>query len=286
MAAKGRFAEAGLTDAAFEARYLIGGLLGLSNTQVFTGGDRLLTPAETVKIADAIDRRVRNEPVHRILGFREFHGLNLKLSKETLEPRPDTETLVEAMLPHAQAIAAQKGVVRLLDMGTGTGAIALALAKAVPKLTAVGSDISRDALDTATANAHLNGVQDRFQPKESRWFDMIEGRFDIIVSNPPYICTDVIPELAPDVRDFDPAAALDGGPDGLDAYRDIADGARGFLEPDGLIGLEIGYDQKETVTEIFKAQGFALIEALRDYGGNDRVLVLRHALHGDIQAKA
>jgi len=275
MAAKRRFAEAGLGDAAFEARYLIGGLLDLSSTEVFTGGERLLTLAETARIGDAIERRVRNEPVHRILGSREFFGLTLKLSVETLEPRPDTETLVEAMLPYVQKIAAEKGDVRLLDMGTGTGAIALSLVKAVPQLKAVGSDISRDALDTAAANAHLNGIADRFSTKESRWFDKIEGRFDIIVSNPPYIRSDVIPDLAPDVRYYDPLAALDGGPDGLDAYRDIADGARGFLEPGGVIGLEIGYDQKETVAGIFKSKGFDLIDAVRDYGGNDRVLVLR-----------
>ncbi|MDP9840462.1 release factor glutamine methyltransferase [Neorhizobium huautlense] len=290
MAAKRRFAEAGLADAAFEARYLVGGLLGLSNTEVFTGGDRLLTLAETAKIADAIERRLRHEPVHRIIGARDFHGLTLKLSKETLEPRPDTETLVEALLPHAQQIAAQKGAVRLLDMGTGTGAIALALVKALPQLTAIGSDISRDALDTAGANAHLNGVADRFSTRESRWFDKIEGCFDIIVSNPPYIRSDVIPELQPDVRDFDPLVALDGGPDGLDAYRDIADGARAFLEPGGWIGLEIGYDQKETVAAIFEQQGFALIDAVRDYGGNDRVLLLRDVAQGmsqdQSQAKA
>ncbi len=286
MAAKRRFAEAGLADAAFEARYLVGGLLGLSNTEVFTGGERLLTLAETARIGDAIERRLRNEPVHRILGAREFFGLTLKLSKETLEPRPDTETLVEAVLPHARKIALEKGALRLLDMGTGTGAIALALAKALPELIAVGSDISRDALDTAAANAHLNDVADRFSTTESRWFDKIEGCFDIIVSNPPYIRSDVIPALEPDVRDFDPLAALDGGPDGLDAYRDIAEGARGYLEPGGLIGLEIGFDQKETVGTIFEKQGFALIEAVRDYGGNDRVLVFRDGSQDLFQAKA
>ncbi|MGE7369744.1 peptide chain release factor N(5)-glutamine methyltransferase [Neorhizobium sp. NPDC001467] len=275
MAARRRFAEAGLADAAFEARYLIGGLLGLSSTQVFTGGDRLLTLSETARISDAIERRLHHEPVHRILGSRDFFGLTLKLSKETLEPRPDTETLVEAVLPHARRIAEEKGSLRLLDMGTGTGAIALALAKSVPQLTAVGSDISRGALDTALANAHLNGIENRFSTCESRWFDRIEGCFDIIVSNPPYIRSDVIPQLAEDVRFFDPMAALDGGPDGLDAYRDIADGVGPFLQPDGMIGLEIGFDQKETVAAIFRSRGFELVEAVRDYGGNDRVLLLR-----------
>lgn len=276
MAARKRFSEIGIADAAMEARFLIGGLLGLTSTEVFTGGDRLLTVDESARISDGITRRAAHEPVHRILGARDFHGLTLTLSKETLEPRPDTETLVEAMLPHAQRVAAEKGQVRLLDMGTGTGAIALALAKAVPQIEAVGSDISADALATSVRNARLNGVESRFRAIESHWFDKIEGRFDIIVSNPPYIPSGIIPALEPEVRYFDPLRALDGGPDGLDAYRDIADGASRFLHPGGLIGLEIGYDQRETVAAIFEVKMYTLLAAIRDYGGNDRVLVFRY----------
>ncbi|WP_117196315.1 peptide chain release factor N(5)-glutamine methyltransferase [Rhizobium terrae] len=271
--ARTRFSAAGLPDAAIEARLLIGGLLGLSGIEVFTGGERLLTEEETVRIEKAVGRRLKREPVHRILGSREFHGMDLLISRETLEPRPDTEILVECMAPHVRQIVADKGSARLLDLGTGTGAIILALLKECPEAQGIGSDISEDALQTAGRNAARLGLADRFRAVSSRWFDAISGRFDIIMSNPPYIRTDVIPALEPEVRDFDPLVALDGGPDGLDAYRAIAAGAGDFLEKDGVIGVEIGFDQKETVVAIFRAAGFKLAQARRDYGDNDRVLV-------------
>lgn len=270
---RSRFAEAGLPDAAIEARLLIGGLLGLTNTEVFTGGDRILSGDEQARITNAVDRRLKREPVHRILGSREFHGMDLLISKETLEPRPDTEILVDCMLPHVRQIVATKGAARLLDLGTGTGAIILALLKESPKAKGIGSDISEDALRTAAENAARTGLSERFEAIRSDWFKNISGRFDIIVSNPPYIKSDVIPALEPEVRDFDPLAALDGGPDGLFCYRAIAASAGDFLEKDGVIGVEIGFDQKETVTAIFRSAGFTLVQAARDYGNNDRVLV-------------
>ncbi|MDR6819630.1 release factor glutamine methyltransferase [Neorhizobium sp. 2083] len=271
--ARSRLSAAGLPDAAIEARLLIGGLLGLSSTEVFVGGERVLTEEEIARIENAVGRRLKREPVHRILGSREFHGMELLISRETLEPRPDTEILVDSMLAHVGQIVAGKGSARILDLGTGTGAIILALLKESPKAQGIGSDISPDALQTATQNAARLGLAERFQAIRSHWFDAISGCFDIIVSNPPYIRSDVIPALEPEVRDFDPLAALDGGPDGLEAYRAIAAGAGDFLEKDGVIGVEIGFDQKETVTAIFRAAGFALVEAVRDYGDNDRVLV-------------
>jgi release factor glutamine methyltransferase len=271
--ARSRFADAGLPDAAIEARLLIGGLLGLTSTEVFTGADRAVSPEEGVRIADAVARRLKREPVHRILGTREFRGLELLLSKETLEPRHDTEVLVEAVLPYAGQTAAAKGAVRILDIGTGTGAIVLALLAECPQAHGVGSDISEDALATAQRNAERLGLAERFTAIRSEWFNDISGRFDIIVSNPPYIRSDVIPELEPEVRDYDPLAALDGGPDGLEAYRAIAAGAANFLQKDGVIGVEIGYDQKDTVSALFCSAGFTLAQARRDYGDNDRVLV-------------
>lgn len=271
--ARTRFVAAGLADAAIEARLLIGGLLGLSSTEVFTGGDRVLTGEEAGLVEKAVVRRLKREPVHRILGSREFHGMDLLISRETLEPRPDTEILVETLLPYVGQIVAAKGAARLLDLGTGTGAIILAVLKEIPETKGIGSDISQDALNTAMRNAVRLGLAERFDAVESRWFDAITGRFDIIVSNPPYIRSYVIPALEPEVRDFDPLAALDGGPDGLDAYRAIAAGAGDFLEKDGMIGVEIGFDQKDTVTAIFRDAGFKLAQARRDYGDNDRVLL-------------
>ncbi|MCC2612176.1 peptide chain release factor N(5)-glutamine methyltransferase [Neorhizobium sp. Rsf11] len=271
--ARNRFSEAGLPDAAIEARLLIGGLLKLTSTEVFTGGDRVLTEDELARISNAVERRLKREPVHRILGSREFHGVDLLISKETLEPRPDTEILVDSVLPYLRQIVAAKGAARLLDLGTGTGAIILALLKESPETQGIGSDISEDALKTAAENAARLGLSERFEAIRSDWFENISGRFDIIVSNPPYIRSDVIPVLEPEVRDFDPSAALDGGPDGLAAYRAIAADAGNFLEKDGVIGVEIGFDQKETVAAIFRSAGFKLAQAKCDYGDNDRVLV-------------
>lgn len=271
--AKNRFSGAGLADAAIESRLLVGGLLGLTSTEVFTGGERVLTDEELARIEKAVERRLKREPVHRILGSREFHGMDLKISKETLEPRPDTEILVDCLLPHVRQIVAAKGAARILDLGTGTGAIALALLKEVWEAHGTGSDVSEDALKTATENAARLGLAERFATVRSHWFDKITASFDIIVSNPPYIRSDVIPGLEPEVRDFDPPAALDGGPDGLEAYRAIATGAGDFLEKDGVIGVEIGFDQRQAVTGIFRSAGFTLAQAMRDYGDNDRVLV-------------
>lgn len=271
--ARAAFAAAGLPDAAIEARLLLGGLLGLSSTDVFVGGDRILSEDEMTLIGNAVARRLKREPVHRILGRREFHGMELQLSTGTLEPRPDTEVLVDCMVELAEQIVAARGTARILDLGTGTGAIILALLNAVPGTSGVAVDISQDALSTAARNAASLGLADRLQTVQSHWFDAIEGRFDIIVSNPPYIASHVIPALEPEVRDFDPLAALDGGHDGLLAYRAIADGADAFLKEGGFVGLEIGYDQKVSVSEIFQSAGFALTQAKRDYGDNDRALV-------------
>lgn len=268
-----QLADGGIPEAAREARLLVGGLLGLDAAAFISGGERALTEAEAGLVAAAVARRLDREPVYRILGRRPFFGLTLMLSPDTLEPRPDTEILVERLIPIAEEIVAMKGRCRVLDLGTGTGAIVLALVDAVPGVFGTGTDISPGALETARANAQLNGVSDRFEALESDWFSAVSGEHDIIVSNPPYIRSAVVDGLDDEVRRFDPRRALDGGDDGLEAYRAIASGATGHLAPGGVVGLEIGFDQKEQVTELMKSNGFQLIEAARDLGGNDRVLV-------------
>ncbi|MGH6807215.1 MAG: N5-glutamine methyltransferase family protein, partial [Ensifer adhaerens] len=172
---------------------------------------------------------------------------------------------------------AAKGSCRLLDLGTGTGAICLALLSTVLEARGTATDISEDALATASANAELLGLSDRFEALRSNWFDEVEGRFDVIVSNPPYIRSSVVAELEPEVRLHDPAAALDGGDDGLDAYRAIALQAGHHLETNGVIGLEIGFDQKEAVAALFNAETFRLREEAKDLGGNDRVLIFERS---------
>lgn len=276
--ARRRLAEAGIGEPAQDARLLISGLLALSSTAFVTDGRRSLADAEVMAIDAAVARRIEREPVHRILGRRAFSRLDLVLSPDTLEPRPDTEVLVDMLVPHAQRILTERGNCRILDLGTGTGAICLALLDLVPGATGVGADLSAGALETAMRNAQLNGVADRFEAVESDWFAAVTGVFDIIVSNPPYIVRSVVGTLDEDVRLYDPILALDGGDDGLDAYRAIAAGAGDRLRDNGLVAYEIGFDQKDQVTAIMRENGFARTDAVKDFGGNDRALLFSKAM--------
>ncbi|OWO90185.1 protein-(glutamine-N5) methyltransferase, release factor-specific [Rhizobium esperanzae] len=272
-AARRRFTEAGIVDPVTDARLLVAGILKLSSTELLTRSAERLSSDQAQAISRALERRLGHEPVHRILGEREFYGLPLGLSAETLEPRPDTEILVDTVLPYLKDLAKAQRHLHILDIGTGSGAICLALLSECPEASGIGSDISADALRTAKSNAERNGLQDRFQAVQSNWFENIQGSFHAIVSNPPYIASNVIHDLAPEVTKFDPVAALDGGPDGLDAYKAIAKDAARFMRPIGVLGLEIGYDQRNDVTAIFEAKGFKCLKSVKDYGQNDRALV-------------
>lgn len=271
--ARTRLAQGGIVDAGLDARLLVEHFSGTTRTQAISQPDRMVDATAVAAIEAALARRIAGEPVHRILGFRDFYGLRLLLSKETLEPRPDTEALVDAVLPFVRATVAGKGSCSILDLGTGTGAIALALLSAVPQAVATGVDISADALATAARNADDLGLAGRFSALKSDWFEKISGRYDAIVSNPPYIAGKEIATLQKEVRDFDPLRALDGGADGLDAYRIIAAGTAAYLEKDGIVAVEIGSTQKDDVTALFGQAGFRAVEAVRDLAGNDRVLV-------------
>jgi release factor glutamine methyltransferase len=274
--ARQKLTDAGVETPALDARLLVEHFSGTTRTQAITEPERVVDASAVASLDEALSRRISGEPVHRILGFREFYGLKLELSPETLEPRPDTETLVEAALPFVKAAIARGGKCRILDLGTGTGAIALALLSAASTATATGVDISDDALATATRNAARLGLADRFTPLKSDWFSEISGRYDVIVSNPPYISFDDLRTLQVEVRDFDPVRALDGGGDGLDAYRAIASQAHAYLEPDGAIAVEIGSTQKSEVNGIFAEAGFALVGAFCDLAGNDRALIFEY----------
>lgn len=277
--ARRRFEAAGLADPVTDARALICGLLDLSPTALLLDGDKPVAADLAAHVEAAIVRRLAREPVYRILGRRDFYGLDLALSEGTLEPRPDTEILVDVILPHLRTMVASGLKPKIVDLGTGTGAIALALLQECPEAEAMGIDISEDALKTAAANAERNGLSSRFTTRAGPWFERTSERFDLIISNPPYIRSDVVVGLEPEVTNFDPMAALDGGADGLEAYRAIAADALGHLEDHGLVGLEIGFDQRDDVTQIFEEAGFSLLEERRDYGGNDRVLVFAPKLN-------
>ncbi len=275
--ARARLREAGVETPDLDARILVEHFSGTNRTDAILSPDRTLDQVTVDAVEAALDRRISGEPTHRILGYREFYGLKLKLSAGTLEPRPDTETLVDKVLPYLREQVKAGERPRILDLGTGTGAIALALLSAVPEASAVGVDISSDALATAQANAEALGLSDRFEARSSDWFSAIPEKFHAIVSNPPYIRTQAVNALSREVRGFDPERALDGGEDGLDAYRTIASQAASHLEHGGCVAVEIGFDQRLDVERLFLRAGYALNEVGVDLGGHQRVLVFSKA---------
>jgi release factor glutamine methyltransferase len=273
--ARARLLAAAIADPTLDARLIVEHFSGTTRTLAISNPELTVTADVLALIDAALRRRADGEPVHRILGHREFYGLRLSLSPETLEPRPDTETLVEAVLPFVKAIAAREGECRILDLGTGTGAIALALLSAEPAAIATGVDISTGALATASRNARQLGLADRFTALESNWFEKVSGQYHVIAANPPYISTQDIENLQDEVRDFDPRRALDGGADGLDPYRIIAAEVARFLEAECRVAVEIGHTQRNEVSDIFQAAGYAAGGVFADLGGNDRVLVFQ-----------
>ncbi|GKX35394.1 MAG: release factor glutamine methyltransferase [Rhizobiaceae bacterium MnEN-MB40S] len=271
-AAGRQFAEAGLEAPERSAQILICGLLDIGLTELVLDARKALDADAQSRVASAVARALAGEPVHRILGRREFYGLELQLNEDTLEPRPDTEILVDAALPYVKAIAARHGGCDILDLGTGTGAIALAILSHVKQARALGVDISEKAVLAATRNARRHGLDERFRATTGDWFENISDRFDVIVSNPPYIRRSDIEGLADAVRRHDPVRALDGGPDGLDAYRIIAREADNHLKQGGRIVLETGFDQHDAVIALFEKHGLECLERRRDLGDRDRVL--------------
>jgi release factor glutamine methyltransferase len=268
-----RLAAGDIDDPALEARMIVEHFTGTGRVDAIGAPGRVVEADVVAGIENALARRLAGEPVHRIFGYRDFYGLRLRLSPATLEPRPDTETLVDAMLPFLRDIAGREGGCRILDLGTGTGAIALALAAQIPLAVVTATDISDQALATAAANAADCGLADRFFPLHSDWFSAIGGEFHAIVSNPPYIPSEEIDGLQAEVRLHDPRQALDGGPDGLDPYRMIAKGAAAHLRDGGRVAVEIGHTQRQEVGQMFAKAGYQLIAAHRDLAGSDRVMV-------------
>ena len=267
------FRDAGVPNAGHEARLLIERFTGANQAELISGADRAVVSADRDAALAAMRRRIAGEPLHRIFGRRAFFGIELELSPATLEPRPDTEILVDRIIPHARRIAADTGTCDLLDLGTGTGAIALAVLAEVEGVNATGVDIDEGAVAVASANARLNGLAERFRAARSDWFSAVDGKFHIIVSNPPYISAREYEALPPEVREYDPKAALLGGCDGFEAYRRIARDAGAHLHEAGVVGVEIGFRQREAVSAIFAEHCFRVSEAAHDLAGHDRVLI-------------
>jgi release factor glutamine methyltransferase len=234
-----------------------------------------LQPEAAVRLEALVRRRASREPISRITGTREFYGQSFLVDESVLDPRPDTETLIEVALALIEKTGRREEPLRLLDLGTGTGCILLTLLAELPKAHGLGTDLSPAALRLAEANARRLGVAGRASFLASDWLDAIHGEFDLIVSNPPYIASGEIERLAPEVAHHDPYLALDGGPDGLKAYRRIAAGAARLVAPKGAILVEIGASQAPAVAGLLRDGGF-LVEndgLSFDLGGRPRVVV-------------
>jgi len=256
-----------------DARLLVGAATRLDLTGLTIDAQRSLRADESIELAQLVARRLQHEPVARILGEKEFWGLTFALSAETLVPRADTETVVEAALELVRAAGEAPEPLRIADIGTGSGAILLALLKELPGATGVGTDISAGAVATARANAEQLGFGGRASFVECDYCDKLKGPFDLIVSNPPYIVRGEIGALAREVRDYDPRRALDGGSDGLVAYRAIARDIAGLLEPGGAFALEVGRGQADDVAELMRLTGLHTIRPHRhDLAGIPRVV--------------
>ena len=269
-----RFRAAGLGTPEIDARRLAEAAFGVDALQLIACERQPADPPTLAVLEEYAERRLSGEPIARILGHKEFYGLSFQLNWATLIPRPETEQLVDLALKTLPG----KPYARILDLGTGTGAIPVSILCNDPKVTAVAVDLSAEALVAARTNAALHGVDDRLETRQGSWFEPVgrAERFDIILSNPPYVRSEVIGTLAPEVRVYDPALALDGGADGLEAYRAIAAGAAAHLRPGGMVLLEIGYDQGRAVVEIMRAAGFVGVIAEKDLAGLDRVVIAHH----------
>ena len=252
-AARRRFQAAGIDSAALDARLLLCKAAGLDMTALIAG-DRDTLAVETIAAFDALcDRRARHEPVARILGTKEFWGLSLAVNTATLVPRPETEILVDAAVDLVGKPADRP--LRICDLGTGSGAILIALLSELDQATGVGIDISQPALDMAEANARRHGVADRVGFIHGDFSMPLDETFDMVVANPPYIPHGDLAGLQQDVRHHDPAMALDGGPDGLAAFRVIAARLPTLLKPGGTVFVEVGAGQGDSVAALFTGQG-------------------------------
>lgn len=269
------FALAGIESGMTDARALIGAALRLSRAQLLAQSDRLLEPREIAAIDALAARRMKREPVSRILGRKEFWSLMLDVTPDVLVPRPDTETLIEAALDYVVRGGLRLEPLRILDIGTGTGALMLALLQELPNARGVATDVSVAALHVARGNAERLKLASRCSFVACNLADGVQGRFDLIVSNPPYIARGAIASLDPEVRDFDPRLALDGGADGLDAYRAIAASVPPLLAPGGRLIMELGVGQAPPVTALFEATKFIVLSIRNDLGGIARALIAK-----------
>ena len=271
----GFFAGKGLESPRLQAELLLAAVLGCGRLELYMQFDKILTPAEIDAYRESVRRRALREPLQHIVGSAAFRGLEMQVNDQVLIPRPETEGVVEVVLQRLGA----RADARVLDLGCGSGAIALAVAQEREGARVTAVDVSESALEVARANAEANGLAERIEWQCGDLFGALEdaATYDLIVSNPPYIPSGDIAALEPEVRDFEPRQALDGGADGLDFYRRIAAEAPAFLEAGGDLVLEIGAGQHEAVAALFDGAGWAAPEVQADLAGIMRVVAVRRA---------
>ena len=267
-----RFRDAGLGTPALDARLLVMHATGLRLEVLVTAPERPLRPADAEVLEALAGRRLQGEPVARLLGRREFWGLDFDLSPSVLVPRPDTESLVEAALAWADRRGPGDAPLRIADLGTGSGCLLAALLVELPGAWGLGVDLSLEACCTARGNLARHGLLARAAVVRGDWMAALALGFDLVVSNPPYVRRAALGALAPEVARFDPQLALDGGPDGLVAYRALIPQAAHRLRPGGLLALEVGQGQSEAVTRLAEAAGLTVADVRSDLAGVPRVV--------------
>jgi len=262
----------GIDTPSLDARLLLEYALGITREQFILEKDLILSGKQLKDISLVVKKRLGREPVSRILGEREFWSMPFALGKDTLDPRPDSETLIEQTL--LKLGERRLNLLRILDLGTGTGCLLLSLLSELANSTGVGVDISKGAVEKAGLNARNLNMSDRCQFINSSWGDMnVSEKFDIVISNPPYIPSEDIECLEDEVKRFDPYCALSGGDDGLECYRQIAKLIPDLLADKGVLILEIGFNQAEQVLKIFDLLELCTGEVFQDLAGNDRCLI-------------
>lgn len=268
--------QGGIESADLDARILLAQAMGFSAEEMILKSGAMVPSEALERFNIFIQRRLTHEPVSRILGRREFWGLSFKVTPDTLDPRPDSETLVSETLKILSL--SNKKDLKIADFGTGTGCLLLALLSELPKASGIGIDISQGAIDTAKENALALGLSDRARFEVADWKSFPLNSFDWILCNPPYIPETELKNLAPDVANFDPHGALFAGRDGLDCYRDLARVLPGFLTQEGGVSLETGFDQASQVADIFNNSGFTVLHIAKDIQGHDRCVMIKKSL--------
>lgn len=274
-------AAAGVDTPERDARLLVAATIGGLPADLLMRPERALIASEAARLQDFITRRTRREPVSRILGTREFYGRPFVISPATLDPRPCSETLITAVLDIADETGGRDRAIRFIDIGTGSGCLAITLLCELPHAIALATDVSSEALEIAQRNANINGVADRISFAQRRTLQDVGGPFDLLISNPPYIRTDDIRGLDAEVADYDPRGALDGGEDGLDVYREIAAGLETVV-PHGWVVFEVGAGQARDVEQILRSAAVngtsAHCRTWIDLGGHTRCVAMETQL--------